>query len=607
MNVVGSIVIKATAVLAALLIMAVSVFLAGQVVNADPEDYDTNGNGILEKDEVLAVVIDYFRDRISKDDVLEVLVLYFLKSASPEPPPTPTPTPTPTPVPTTTRPQEDVTPPELIGLTIETPEVDISVRDGTIRVRVRVTDDLSGISNIDLGFRSPRRNRVIWVGAGGRRESGTSTDGVYKGANTVPQFSESGTWRLTEVRLSDRVGNNRQYQRAELSALGLATSFEVVGTQSPVPTGIRPRSEWTEENPATLQELEWEIERYRGSSFEFTSWGGVYQAAQRQAYIIPFQEKFGIDVVESSPMSYSRISAMVQTGNYIWHVMDVGGLELWNQIALGNLEELDMSVVDNRNHVETVRTIYGGGGGITWSTVLAYNTNSYPEGSITDWNAFFDRNDFPGERSVGGSNTYSGSWSPWFSALLAIDHSRLSDADWKKRLGAPTDEDVQAALAYWEANPPDHFWATGSDCPALLKSGEIDMCTAWNTRIYDYQVEGAPIAICWKCGHLVGTDVFVMAKGLKEANPQGFEIGQLFIAWTGHPEINSQMAKYSPYYGPVNLKAAENLNAPEFDKVRSAIPTSQVNLPFAIFENGKVSTKKYDEWVNLWSMVPIHR
>ena len=112
-------------------------------------------------------------------------------------------------------------------------------------------------------------------------------------------------------------------------------------------------------------------DRYRGSSFVFTSWGGAYQAAQRQAYVVPFSEQFGIEIVEESPMEYAVIRVMVDTGNYKWHVMDVGGRELWNHINIGALAELDLSVVDNRNHVETVSTPYGGGGGITWSTVLA--------------------------------------------------------------------------------------------------------------------------------------------------------------------------------------------------------------------------------------------
>ena len=235
MNVVGSIVIKATAVLAALLIMAVSVFLAGQVVNADPEDYDTNGNGILEKDEVLAVVIDYFRDRISKDDVLEVLVLYFLSSASPEPTPTPTPSPTPTPTATSTSSQEDVTAPELVELTLGSSEVDVSDGAGMIDVRVKASDDLSGIRSIQLEFGSPTGEQS--EGRSAREPvAGTYKDGEYAIRLTLPQYSETGTWRLKYVWISDNVGNSREYRPGELTALGLVASFEVEAMQEDVTT-----------------------------------------------------------------------------------------------------------------------------------------------------------------------------------------------------------------------------------------------------------------------------------------------------------------------------------------------------------------------------------
>ncbi len=359
-------------------------------------------------------------------------------------------------------------------------------------------------------------------------------------------------------------------------------------------TGMRDRSEWTPENPATLEELEAEIEKYRGASFVFTSWGGAYQAAQRQAYVVPFSEQFGIDIVEESPMEYAVIRVMVDTGNYKWHVMDVGGRELWNHIKIGALEAMDQSVVDNRNHLETVNTPYAGGGGITWSTVLAYNSDVYDEGSITSWSAFFDRENYPGTRSV--RDAYRGSW---FSALLANDSSRLENTEWRTRLGAPTDEDVQEALALWEANPPNHFWHTGSDCPQLLISGDNDMCTAWNGRIYNAQVEDAPLAICWECGHLVGTGTFVMARGLRDANPEAFDLGQLFIAWTGHPEINANISKFITY-GPTNLRAAGFQDDASFDAVRPALPTSPANAPYAIIESEQYSGEKNSEWTDLW-------
>ena len=358
--------VGATLTASALLCLGIWMALSVSVVNAEPEDYDANANGIFEKNEVLAVIIDYFRGNVTKDEVLEILGLYFLGDTSPEPDPTPTPTPTATPV----QQGGDVTAPELVGITLDPLRVDVSDGDGVVRVTVHARDDLSGIDRVQLDFISPSGIQSTSMVESWSPNSGSPTDGVHVGTMTLPRFSEWGVWHLEDAYIHDNVGNYRHYRSGELADLGLSASFETGRYPRSVPSGLRPRSEWTVENPATLQELEAEIERYRGASFHFTSWGGAYQVAQRQAYLIPFQERFGIRVIEKSPMDYDRIAAMVHSNNFVWHVMDVSGLEMWNQSALGNLEELDMSVVDNRDHVETVRTQYGGGGGVTWSTVL---------------------------------------------------------------------------------------------------------------------------------------------------------------------------------------------------------------------------------------------
>ena len=203
------------------------------MVNADPEDYDTNGNGILEKNEVVAVVVDYFQDKITKDEVLGVLILYFLNAPDPTPTPIPTTTPTPTPISvpdptqTPTSSQEDVTAPEVVELTLGSSELDVSDGAGMIDVRVKATDDLSGTRSVQLGFGSPTGEQSEERSA---REpvTGTSKDGVYAIRLTLPQYSETGTWRLKYVWIWDNVGNSREYRPVELTALGLATSFEVL-------------------------------------------------------------------------------------------------------------------------------------------------------------------------------------------------------------------------------------------------------------------------------------------------------------------------------------------------------------------------------------------
>ena len=225
---------KATLTTLALLCLGIWIVVSTSVVNAEPEDYDTNGNGILEKNEVLAVVIDYFRDRISKDDVLEVLILYFLSDATPVPTPTPIASPTsiPEPTPTPRSSQEDVTAPGLVEVTLDRSEVDVSEGPKAVTVRVRATDDISGISSVQLNFKSPSGGQQVQTFATAPT-TGSFKDGVYVDTVELPQFSEAGTWRLKYAWIDDATWNQREYRPAVLTALGLGVSFEVVAPQTP--------------------------------------------------------------------------------------------------------------------------------------------------------------------------------------------------------------------------------------------------------------------------------------------------------------------------------------------------------------------------------------
>ena len=129
-------------------------------------------------------------------------------------------------------------------------------------------------------------------------------------------------------------------------------------TEAMEETGLRPREEWTVENPATRQEIEAELEKYQGQSLVFSSWGGAYQSAQRQAYGVPFEEQFGIEVIDDSQPTVGRVRAMQESGNVAWHVFDTGGGSIHALANGGSLEELDFSVIDTRDFLEVLKAPY---------------------------------------------------------------------------------------------------------------------------------------------------------------------------------------------------------------------------------------------------------
>ena len=77
-------------------------------------------------------------------------------------------------------------------------------------------------------------------------------------------------------------------------------------------TGLRPISEWTVDNPGTHEEVVAALAAHRGGTFTFASWGGAYQAMQRQAFLVPFATEFGIEVVEDGPPDYAKVRAMAR-------------------------------------------------------------------------------------------------------------------------------------------------------------------------------------------------------------------------------------------------------------------------------------------------------
>ncbi|MCH8087971.1 MAG: extracellular solute-binding protein, partial [Chloroflexi bacterium] len=227
---------------------------------------------------------------------------------------------------------------------------------------------------------------------------------------------------------------------------------------------------------------------------------------------------------------------------------------------------------------------------------LLTSTATYPDGGPqpSTWADFFDRDKFPGRRGI--RDNFRGSW---LVALSALHPDWYDDPVLRLRLGAPTDADVQEALDLWYTFSPEVFWHTGSDCPQLLLSGELDMCTAWNGRIFDAQAGGAPLGICWECGHLLSTDGWLMVKGIKENNPEAYLLGQLFMAWSMFPETAARIAQFISY-GPGIITAIPFLDEPEYDASRAELPSSAANIGFAIMEDEEHTGLAIDEWKERW-------
>jgi hypothetical protein len=132
----------------------------------------------------------------------------------------------------------DTTPPQIRALDFSPRRIVTDESSQSIAVRVRLTDDLSGMSNSVPGYsswgsayamvQSPSKGQSASVTFNTwNRAAGNNLDGVYSSTMTLPRFSETGVWTLTVLYLVDAAGNYTNLDLAGLRQLGFPTQFAV--------------------------------------------------------------------------------------------------------------------------------------------------------------------------------------------------------------------------------------------------------------------------------------------------------------------------------------------------------------------------------------------
>lgn len=109
----------------------------------------------------------------------------------------------------------DTVPPTIQSITFSPSTVDVSTGPQTVTLEIRITDAASGLnltgSSSGIGVRPVMApaNYTQWrtILTSTSLSSGTVNDGVYRLPITIPQYSQSGTWRVGIVQLKDNAGN----------------------------------------------------------------------------------------------------------------------------------------------------------------------------------------------------------------------------------------------------------------------------------------------------------------------------------------------------------------------------------------------------------------
>ena len=312
-----------------------------------------------------------------------------------------------------------------------------------------------------------------------------------------------------------------------------------------------------------------------GTTLTFASYGGVYQKAQRQAWLEPYAKLTGVQWTESEDSANATIKAQVESGQVTWDVVDVGndfGLERNADV----LEPLDFSLI----HKDEILPGFVGPyrvADITYGIVLAYRSDltggQVPQG----WADFFDLKKFPGKRGM-----YDYSAGGIFEVALMADGVAPKDL-------YPLD--IPRAIRKLDTIKDQLvFWPGGAKSQELIGSGEVTMSLMWNGRAWSAKhLDNKPVEIQWN-QQILTADYFVVPKGTPNKDE-----AMKFIAWATCAQNSAGPSQFIPY-GPTNVNAK-----PAPDKVPD-LAVSNVNDTTAYFDDEWVveNAQALDDAYNAW-------
>ncbi|WP_170133986.1 ABC transporter substrate-binding protein [Palleronia aestuarii] len=272
----------------------------------------------------------------------------------------------------------------------------------------------------------------------------------------------------------------------------------------------------------------------------FTSYGGTYQEAQREALLDPIEEEMGITIREDTLTGIAEVRAQVMSGAVSWDIVDLGLSDCALAEAEGLFEPLDYDMISTEGFEESA---YSDGwiGIIYYSTALAYNTeyiDTYP----ASWADFWDVEAFPGARAL--QNV------PMGNMEIALIADGVAMEEVYDTLSTP--EGVDRAFAKLEEIRPDIdvWWSTGAQSAQLIADGEVDMTSIWNGRLDAVQEAGVPAELTFNEG-LLSLDCLAIPRGAPNA-----ELAMEVLARMVEPDLQANIPGLINY-GPTTSLAFE--------------------------------------------------
>ena len=117
----------------------------------------------------------------------------------------------------------DFNPPSLLSLMITPTLIDVRQQSQMFETSVHVTDDFSGVAKVTIKVSGRLGSDQTSLMRAASFETGSRHDGYWKLKKNIQPLAANGTWRVSEVTLTDLQGNVRSYDSDAIA--GISTAF----------------------------------------------------------------------------------------------------------------------------------------------------------------------------------------------------------------------------------------------------------------------------------------------------------------------------------------------------------------------------------------------
>jgi putative spermidine/putrescine transport system substrate-binding protein len=306
--------------------------------------------------------------------------------------------------------------------------------------------------------------------------------------------------------------------------------------------------------------------------------GGALQDAMQDAYFGPYQAKNGIQVSGAPYMDAARVKAMVDSHSVDTDLVIIDAGEAEVLARRGLLEPIDYEILDKSSLMAEAPHEYYVLLDVA-ATALAWNTQSIkPNEAPHDWKKFFDPT-FTAQRGIQKA------------ASQTLEIAAMGGGQPLEKL-YPIDLDL-AFKALDGIKKQMTWWTTGAQSAQSLVTGDVDISTIWNGRLFKPRLDGAPVDYTFNQA-LLDSDAAVIPKGAPNK-----KLAMSLLAFMLEAKNQAAFARAIPY-GPVNTQALAMLDT----KTLALLPNSPQNGKNAVFqnfgywaENGSMLIDRFNEWL----------